>query len=211
MSRAEIAVFYRTNAQSRVLEDTLVRREIGYQVIGGTKFYERAEIKDAIAYLTLLVNPQDVVSFTRIVNSPRRGIGQTSLSRVLAHADTMGIAVWDAAAEPAERARARDGGAARRFGRFMDTMTRLRERAEDGVPVGDLLEAILRETGYLDALEAERTIEAQGRIENLEELVEVGARVRRRAPRTAPTRSTRSCSRSRSSPTPTRAATTRAS
>ena len=85
-SRAEIAVFYRTNAQSRVLEDTLVRAEIGYQVIGGTKFYDRAEIKDAIAYLTVLVNPQDVGSFTRIVNSPRRGIGSTSISRLLSHA-----------------------------------------------------------------------------------------------------------------------------
>src|SRR3954468_13580572 len=100
VSRAEIAIFYRTNAQSRVLEDTLVRREIGYQVIGGTKFYERAEIKDAISYLTVLSNPQDAISFTRVANSPRRGIGQTSLSRVLAHADTMGIPVWDAAVEP---------------------------------------------------------------------------------------------------------------
>src|SRR6476661_6207926 len=100
VSRAEIAIFYRTNAQSRVLEDTLVRREIGYQVIGGTKFYERAEIKDAISYLTVLANPQDVVSFTRVANSPRRGIGQTSLSRVLNHAQTMGIPVWDAAASP---------------------------------------------------------------------------------------------------------------
>ncbi|MDQ6750748.1 MAG: UvrD-helicase domain-containing protein, partial [Actinomycetota bacterium] len=77
VSRAEIAVFYRTNAQSRVLEDTLVRAEIAYQVIGGTKFYERAEIKDAVAYLTVLTNPADAVAFTRIVNSPRRGIGQT--------------------------------------------------------------------------------------------------------------------------------------
>ncbi len=83
-SRAEIAVFYRMNSQSRVLEDTLVRAEIGYQVIGGTKFYDRAEIKDAIAYLTTLVNPQDVGAFTRIVNSPRRGIGSTSISRLLA-------------------------------------------------------------------------------------------------------------------------------
>jgi len=173
VSRAEIAVFYRTNAQSRVLEDTLVRREIGYQVIGGTKFYERAEIKDAVAYLTLLANPQDGISFTRVANSPRRGIGQTSLSRVLAHADTMGIAVWDAAAEPGS-VPGLGTAAQRAFGRFMATMTTLRERADDGVPVGDLLEAILRETGYLDALEAERTIEAQGRMENLEELVEVG-------------------------------------
>src|SRR6201994_26738 len=89
-SRAEIAVFYRTNSQSRVLEDTLVRAEIAYQVIGGTKFYDRAEIKDAIAYLTVLVNPQDVGAFTRIVNSPRRGIGNTTVSRLLAHANTTG-------------------------------------------------------------------------------------------------------------------------
>jgi DNA helicase-2/ATP-dependent DNA helicase PcrA len=172
VSRAEIAVFYRTNAQSRVLEDTLVRREIGYQVIGGTKFYERAEIRDAIAYLTVLQNPQDVIAFTRVANSPKRGIGQTSLSRVLAHADTMGISVWDAAAEPAS-VPGLGTAAHRAFERFMATMTSLRERAEEGVPVGDLLEAILDETGYRDALEAERTIEAQGRLENLQELVEV--------------------------------------
>src|SRR3954466_3565215 len=172
VARAEIGVFYRTNAQSRVLEDTLVRREIGYQVIGGTKFYERAEIRDAISYLTLLSNPQDVISFTRVANSPRRGIGQTSLSRVLAHADTMGISVWDAAADPAS-VPGLGTAAQRSFERFMTTMTGLRQRSEDGVPVGDLLEAILAETGYIEALEAERTIEAQGRVENLQELVEV--------------------------------------
>src|SRR5262249_43083125 len=76
-ARAEIAVLYRTNALSRVIEDTLVRHEIAYQVIGGTKFYERTEIKDAIAYLSLLVNPADAVSFGRGANTPRRGLGQT--------------------------------------------------------------------------------------------------------------------------------------
>src|SRR3712207_9096160 len=81
-SREEVAVFYRMNAQSRVLEDTLVRFEIPYQVIGGTKFYERAEIKDAVAYLQLLANPADAVSFLRIVNSPRRGIGQQTQARI---------------------------------------------------------------------------------------------------------------------------------
>lgn len=172
VSRAEIAVFYRTNAQSRVLEDTLVRREIGYQIIGGTKFYERAEIKDAIAYLTVMANPQDVVSFTRVANSPKRGIGQTSQSRVLSHAQNMGIAVWDAAAD-AGSVPGLGTAAIRAFDRFMETMAGLRDRADAEVPVGDLLEAILHETGYLDALEAERTIEAQGRMENLEELVEV--------------------------------------
>ncbi len=171
-SRSEIAVFYRTNAQSRVLEDALVRREVGYQVIGGTKFYERAEVKDAMAYLTVLANPADGVSFARIANSPRRGIGQTSLSRVLSHADTMGITPWEAAAD-ASSVPGLGTAAVKAFGRFMGTMTDLRARAEQHVPVGDLLEALLNETGYLEALEAERTIEAQGRTENLLELVEV--------------------------------------
>ena len=112
VSRAELAVFYRTNAQSRVLEDMLVRAQIGYQVIGGTKFYERAEIKDAVAYLTFLVNPADGGAFTRIANSPKRGIGQTSLSRVLAHAETMGITPWEAAADAGGRADARHRRAA---------------------------------------------------------------------------------------------------
>ena len=133
-SRAEIAVLYRTNAMSRVIEDTLVRREIAYQVIGGTKFYERAEIKDAIAYLSLLANPFDVVSFTRVVNSPRRGIGQTSLARVLAHADALGISVWEAAAAP-EQVPGLGAAAIKALRRFMDTMDDLRAlagMADDG-------------------------------------------------------------------------------
>jgi DNA helicase-2/ATP-dependent DNA helicase PcrA len=172
VSRAEIAVFYRTNAQSRVLEDMLVRAQIGYQVIGGTKFYERAEVRDLVAYLTFLVNPQDANAFTRIANSPRRGLGQTSLSRVLSHADTMGMPVWEAAAEPSS-VPGLGTAAQKALGRFMSTMERLRERVEGGAPTGDVLSEILTETGYTDALEAERTIEAQGRIENLEELVRV--------------------------------------
>jgi DNA helicase-2/ATP-dependent DNA helicase PcrA len=172
VSRAEIAVFYRTNAQSRVLEDTLVRAEIGYQVIGGTKFYERAEIKDAIAYLTVFVNPQDVGAFTRIVNSPRRGIGQTSISRLLAHANTTGETVWELAAAP-EEVPGLGAAAIKALRRFMATMEVLQERAASGAAVATLLKETLQETGYLDALQAERTIEAQGRIENLEELVNV--------------------------------------
>jgi DNA helicase-2/ATP-dependent DNA helicase PcrA len=176
-SRAEIAVFYRTNAMSRILEDTLVRNEIAYQVIGGTKFYERAEIKDAIAYLSLLANPNDVVSFMRIVNSPRRGIGQTSVGRVVAHAETMGISVWDAAEHPVE-VPGLGTAAQKALARFMDTLRGLRRSVADEeqpTPVGELLEAVLSQTGYVEALEAERTIEAQGRIENLEQLVQVGA------------------------------------
>ena len=172
VSRAELAIFYRTNAQSRVLEDMLVRAQIAYQVIGGTKFYERAEVKDAINYLIFLINPADGGAFTRIANSPKRGIGQTSLSRVLAHADTMGITPWEAAEHP-DRVPQLGTAAQKALGRFMSTMERLRERVVGEAPVGDVLEELLRETGYLDALEAERTIEAQGRIENLQELVQV--------------------------------------
>jgi DNA helicase II / ATP-dependent DNA helicase PcrA len=172
VSRSEVAVFYRTNAQSRVLEDALVRAEVPYQVIGGTKFYERAEIRDAIAYLSLLANPADQVSFTRVANSPRRGIGQTSLSRVIAHAATLGEPVWDVA-RAADRVPGLGRAAVSAISRFMDTMAELRELASAGAPVGELLEAVLARSGYLDTLEAERTFEAQGRIENLEELVGV--------------------------------------
>ena len=172
VSRSELAVFYRTNAMSRVLEDMLVRAQIGYQVIGGTKFYERAEVKDAVAYLTFLLNPADGGAFTRIANSPKRGIGQTSLSRVLAHAETMDMTPWEAAAV-AESIPTLGTAAQRALGRFMSTMERLKERVDAGAPVAEVVEETLRETGYLDALAAERTIEAQGRIENLEEFVRV--------------------------------------
>ena len=166
---------------SRVLEDTLVRREIAYQVIGGTKFYERAEIKDAIAYLSLLANPFDVVSFTRVANSPRRGLGQTSLSRIVAHSASVGVSVWEAASAP-DQIPGLGTAAIKSLRRFMDTMDELRLRVEQQAPVADLLEAMLSQTGYVDALEAERTIEAQGRIENLEQLVQVGREFDTNAP-----------------------------
>ncbi|MGH2961424.1 MAG: ATP-dependent helicase [Solirubrobacterales bacterium] len=171
-SRSEIAVFYRTNAQSRVLEDTLVRFDVPYQVIGGTKFYERAEIKDAIAYLTLITNPADGVGFARIVNSPRRGIGQTTQGRLQSHANTTGQPVWEVARRPQD-VPGLGPAAVRAVARFAETMESLGERAAARPPVADLLEAVLSESGYLEALEAERTIEAEGRVDNLRELVGV--------------------------------------
>jgi len=170
-SRDDVSVFYRANAQSRVLEDTLVRYGVSYQVIGGTRFYERAEVKDALAYLTLLINPQDVVSFQRVVNSPKRGIGDTSQGRIVAHANTMGEPVFDVALDSAA-VPGLGAAAVKAVGRFMDTMEKLRDDA-DGASVGDLLQDALSDTGYIAALEAERTIESQGRLENLEELVGV--------------------------------------
>jgi ATP-dependent DNA helicase UvrD/PcrA len=171
--REDVAVFYRTNAMSRVLEDTLVRFELPYQVIGGTKFYERAEIKDAVAYLSLLVNPADQVSFARIVNSPRRGIGNTSQGRLASHANTTGLPIWEVAGR-VEEVPGLSGAAIKAVTRFHETMEGLRARVDDA-PVSALLEAVLRESGYLDALAVERTVEAEGRIENLEELVGVAA------------------------------------
>jgi DNA helicase-2/ATP-dependent DNA helicase PcrA len=171
-SRDEIAVFYRTNAQSRVLEDMLVRYGVGYQVIGGTRFYERREIKDALAYLTLLVNPADTVAFGRAVNEPKRGIGATTQGRLIGYANTIGEPIWDVAAEP-EAVPGLAAAAVKAVGRFMSVMERLRERVEGGAGVGDLLAETLEESGYTEALQAERTIEAQGRLENLEELVGV--------------------------------------
>jgi len=169
VSRADVAVFYRTNAMSRVLEDTLNRYDVPYQVIGGTKFYERAEIKDAVAYLSLLVNPADLVSFSRIVNSPRRGIGNTSQGRLAAYANTAGIAIWEVM-ERAEDVPGLSAAAIKAVSRFYETMEGLRARA-DSSPVAGLLEAVLNESGYLEALAAERTVEAEGRAENLEALV----------------------------------------
>ena len=173
-SRSETAVFYRTNSQSRVLEDTLVRAEIGYQVVGGTRFYERAEIKDAMAYLTAMVNLQDAGAFTRIVNSPRRGIGATSVARIIAYANTLGQSIWEVASQPAN-VPGLGAAAIKAVSRFTDTMAVLREQANSGLAVAQLLSGVLEQTGYLDALRAERTIEAQGRIENLDELVNVAA------------------------------------
>jgi DNA helicase-2/ATP-dependent DNA helicase PcrA len=169
-SGREIAVVYRTNAQSRVLEDVLVRQGVGYQVIGGPRFYERAEIKDAIAYLQVVDNPYDLVSLLRVANRPRRGIGDTSLTRLQAYAAGLDLTLWDA------MGRAEEAGlgaaAVRAVTSFRNVMQSLMATATDA-NVADILEAVLERTGYLDALEAERTIEARGRIENLEELVGV--------------------------------------
>ena len=169
-SASEIAVVYRTNAQSRVLEDVLVRQGVPYQVIGGPKFYERAEIKDAVAYLQVLDNPSDAISLTRIANRPRRGIGDTSLARLTTYADGLGITLWEATSHPEEAGLA--PASTRAVRGFHSAIESLQATATDS-SVADLVEAVLDRSGYLEALEAERTIEARGRIENLEELVGV--------------------------------------
>ena len=167
---SEIGVFYRTNAQSRVLEDVLVRQEVPYQVIGGPRFYERAEIKDAISYLQVIDNAYDAVSLMRIANKPRRGIGDSSLARLSSFADAQGISLWEALG------RADEAGVGAAPLKAVDRFRTLMQSSMAGaleLSVPEVLERVLERSGYLQALEAERTIEAQGRTENLMELVGV--------------------------------------
>src|SRR5882757_2040942 len=163
----DVAVFYRTNAQSRVLEEALVRSGVPYRVFGGVKFYDRREIKDALAYLRALVNPDDEVSWKRIVNTPRRGVGDTSIAKIDAYASGAGIPF------PAAIAKATEAGVTGRalggLKDLLDLMDEAREAATGGVAAA--LEAVLTRSGYLAELESERSIEAQGRLENLQELV----------------------------------------
>ena len=176
-SASEIAVFYRTNAQSRVLEDVLVRQGVPYQVIGGPRFYERAEIRDAVAYLSVLNNPDDAVSLMRIANRPRRGIGDTSIQRLVAHADALGSSLWEATADPEAAGVAT--ASARAIRSFRLVMETLMSSAQE-LAVDELVQAVLERSGTIEAYEAERTIEARGRIENLEELVGSAQEYRRR-------------------------------
>src|SRR2546421_1923859 len=169
-SGEEMAVTYRTNAQSRVLEDVLVRQGVAYQVIGGPRFYERAEVKDLIAYLQVIDNPYDAVSLQRIANRPRRGIGDASLARLQAHADAHGISLWEAIGQAEEAGIA--AAPLRAVQQFHGVLQSLQAGALE-LEVAELLERVLDRSGYRQALEAERTIESQGRLENLQELVGV--------------------------------------
>ena len=169
-SAADIAVFYRVNAQSRVLEDLLVRQGVPYRVIGGPRFYERAEVKDAVAYLQVITNSADEVSLRRILNRPRRGIGQTTLDRLAGHASQMGWTLWEAIEHAAAVSlSAAAAGKVREFGAMIED---LRVEAGELGPAA-LVERTLAASGYMEMLEAERTFESQGRIENLQELVGV--------------------------------------
>jgi DNA helicase-2/ATP-dependent DNA helicase PcrA len=165
---SEIAVFYRTNAQSRVLEDVLVRQGVAYQVIGGPRFYERAEVKDLVAYLQVIDNPYDAVSLLRISNRPRRGIGDSTLAKLMSFADDAEMSLWEAMDRT--QAAGVGTGPAKAVASFRTMIQSLMSAAQE-LDVPDLIERVLEQSGYTESLEAERTIEAQGRIENLQELV----------------------------------------
>ena len=168
VSPREVAVFYRTNAQSRALEDVLVREGVPYQIVGGVRFYERAEIKDAMAYLAVISNPTDSGALERIINVPKRGLGATSVARLQEYARRNGISLYEALAE----AEAVDlTGAAKKACRAVRDLFEGWRVAAAEVPPAEMIGAVLEESGYKGELEAESTIEAESRLENLEELI----------------------------------------
>ena len=170
---SDVAVFYRTNAMSRVIEDVFVRRGVPYTVVGSVKFYDRKEIKDAIAYLRAVVNPADEVSLKRIINEPRRGIGDTTIAHVdrFSQGQKIGFAEGLRRAREVPQLNARAQTALAEFVAIMDRLRAV--AAEEGVRAG--VESVLVDTGMLAALESEQTIEAMGRVENLRELVGVAS------------------------------------
>jgi DNA helicase-2/ATP-dependent DNA helicase PcrA len=163
----DIAVFYRTNAQSRVLEDALRRASIPYTIVGGVRFYERREVKDIVAYLRLLVNPQDDMAFRRAVATPSRGVGKATLDRLAEHARSRGLWLLAACAQLPADFPAKPRRALEDFGRLM---TRLAER-RSAMTLPAFIDEVCTASGYREALRAERTAEAEARLENLEELV----------------------------------------
>jgi len=163
----EMAIFYRTNAQSRVLEDALRRSTIPYVIVGGVRFYERREIKDALAYLRLAINPADDVAFKRAIAAPSRGIGRATLARLEEVARRDKAPLLEACGRLGDEVAAKPRRVLEEFARLIAD---LRER-KSALALPALIEEALSRSGYRDALRAERTAEAEGRLENLEELI----------------------------------------
>jgi DNA helicase II / ATP-dependent DNA helicase PcrA len=178
----QVAVFYRTNAQSRVFEEVFIRSGLPYKVVGGVRFYERREVRDLLAYLRLIANPEDEVSLRRVLNTPRRGIGDRAEEYVAALANRDRISFAAALTRPddvpglaARSARAIEG--------FNELMSGLRRMSASGRPVGDIAEAVLDQTGYVADLQASSDLQDASRIENLTELVSVAREFDARQPR----------------------------
>jgi DNA helicase-2/ATP-dependent DNA helicase PcrA len=168
VSPGSIAVFYRIHAQSRVMEEVLRSVGMHYQIVGGTKFYERAEIKDAIAYLRVLSNPKSDVDLFRIINSPARGIGKTTIERLADFASKHGLSAWDALERVAE-VEGLPSAAKKKLEAFRGLMRRLSGHVPHATP-REILDEVLSETGYVSSLAEEKSAEADARIENLREL-----------------------------------------
>jgi DNA helicase-2/ATP-dependent DNA helicase PcrA len=167
----DFAVFYRINAQSRAIEDTFLRMNLPYTIVGGVRFYDRKEIRDIISYLRLILNPADWGSFERIVNAPARGVGKTSLEKI--RKAGWGSLSPEEAVQAALKSGAVKGKAARGAGDLLEALVILREKLSLGIPLDEFVVAVFDETGYLSALQAQATDEARNRVENLHEFLVV--------------------------------------
>ncbi|WP_060975848.1 DNA helicase PcrA [Streptococcus sp. CCH8-C6] len=169
-SHKDFAVLYRTNAQSRTVEEALLKSNIPYTMVGGTKFYSRKEIRDVISYLNLIANPSDNISYERVINEPKRGVGPGTVEKIRDFASSQEMSLLDASANillsPVK------GKAAQAVYDFANMLLDLRERLDD-FTVTELVEAVLEKTGYAAALAAQVTLESQARIENIEEFLSV--------------------------------------
>lgn len=167
----DMAILYRTNTQSRIFEEMLIKSGISYNMVGGLKFYERKEIKDIIAYLRVIFNPADSLSLLRIINVPKRGIGDASLAKIQSYAAANNVSLFEAVSNAA----AIDGLSSRFVSKLDDLAGIIFElmNLAGEAPVEDLIDRVLRDTGYLEELENERTPQAQSRIDNLHELISV--------------------------------------
>ena len=166
----DFAILYRTNAQSRVMEENLLKSNIPFRLVGGQRFFERLEIKDLLAYLRLIVNPQDDLSFRRIVNSPKRGIGATSLAKLSDFAEVYQFSLLEASLQTTLSPLS--GKAAKALEKFATTIEELR-KMQEFLSISEFVEQVIEKTGYLAALEQQHTMEADARIENIQEFISV--------------------------------------
>ncbi len=168
-SLSDVAVFYRTHAQSRVIEEALRGANIGYRIVGGMRFYDRAEVKDLLAYLRVMANPADDMSLLRIINTPARGIGKTTITRLLDHAAGQGKGLTEILGEGAI------GGignaAAKRLASFHRLMAELRDVALSGAPLGEIGAEVVNQSGYAEMLRHDDSVEADARFQNVQELI----------------------------------------
>lgn len=167
---SDMAVFYRTNYQSQMLENALIKHKVPYQIIGGLKFFERAEIKDILAYLKVLINPMDDVNLKRIINVPQRAIGETSIRKASEEALTLGVSLYQVISQPSADVFGKS--LTSKFQAFVSQMEKLRKMKEHAT-VAEVVDQVVKETGYVQYLEKKPIMEREGRIRNVEEFIQL--------------------------------------